>query len=250
MTDENLPIKDDAPTIDEVTAVVLSYTDPNLMVLALENLGWSCTQEIIETLKVARQGVNLGAKMTAIKYLRTLLLASAEASGIIGNVTRSVPGQDGSVTTFSAKHISTALNPKRKQINSEELKNAEQKSEETNEGGSPGDENERERNDNIQPNDTEKTNCGGRTGTDRGRDSSPSPVGGSVGTGDSKSGASAGGVPIGEIFGDDSDAAGDSDYEQPPREGETNHPCIEHRPPSRDRKLYPGVSGIPPEKKE
>ena len=217
-------------TPEDVTSMILSFSDPNLITLLFKQLDWNYSQEIIETLKIARQNVNLASKLSAIKYLRQIIKESAEASGMIGSVSKTYQGADGSQTTFSAKNIVTALESQRKQINSEEIKNAEQRSEETNDVGSP-----------------EEKNGGGADGAGDSKSEPPAevpPPANQQITG-FNGGGSPGSVPIGEIFGDDPDAAGDGDYEQPPKEGSTEHPCIEHRPPSRNRELYPGVSGTP-----
>ncbi len=241
-------------TPEDVTSMILSFSDPNLITLLFEQLDWNYSQEIIETLKIARQNVNLASKLSAIKYLRQIIKESAEASGMIGSVSKTYQGADGSQTTFSAKNIVTALESQRKQINSEEIVNDKTELEEVKDAD-------------VDRESTGSPSSGGDTpqvGSRGDGGNNIRPGEGAVGTGDSKSeppaevtppanqqitvfngGGSPGSVPIGEIFGDDPDAAGGSDYEQPPKEGSTEHPCIEHRPPSRDRKLYPGVSGTP-----
>lgn len=252
---------------EDVTNTILTFSDPNLVSSLFNRLGWGVTEEIKETLTIARQNQNLAAKLSAIKYLRLLVKESAEASGMIGSVSKSFPGKDGSVTTFSAKNISTALNP-RKQIKSEEINNDRKEEEQTDAGGG-----------------SEGEPTGGRTdGADRGRDSdSSSGRGGGTGETDTtstrkrpdcgtnnkpddgqsitKEGPHNGGkqeVNVGghqirshdnkrpDPSGDDFEPAGDSDDEQNNIErqpGGGDNPCIQHRTPTCRQDLYPGVSG-------
>lgn len=233
---------------EEVTSAILSYSDPNLVTGLFEQLGWSPSAEIIETLYIARQNVNLAAKLSAIKYLRQLVRESAEAAGLIGTVSKTVHGRDGSHTTFSARNMATALNPKRKQIKIKEIKNVEQRTEETVDGGSSGKKDGREGDNSPPTNNTKETGNTPSGGPDRGRDRGAGVGGSENGDHNVESGNSAGGaIPIDKIFetrGDHSDADGEgNEYEQPPREGATDNPCVEHRPPTCDRELYPGVSG-------
>lgn len=219
----NNPIeKSEQLSVEDVTSLILSYNDPNLITQILDGCGWCCSEEIIETLKVVRQDVNLGAKMTALRYLRTLLKEAAETSGIIGSVSRTVPGADGSVTTFSAKRIATALNP-RKQIKIQEINNDRRETEQTDDGGGIG----QEGGGGIEGNSQEHAD------TDDAR-----PKASAGGTNISRNEGSAGEtIPRGVVPPD-----GD-DYIEPARDGETGNPCIQHRPPTCDRRLYPGVSG-------
>ena len=228
----NLPEKSEQLSVEDVTSLILSYNDPNLITQILEHYGWSCSQEILETLKVARQDVNLGAKMTAIKHIRTLLREAAEASGMVGKISRIVPGEDGTTTVFSAKRIATAFNP-RKQIKVEEIKNDSREQEETDIGGSP-----------VVP--------GGNTETDPGQDASTGETDFGRGEDEDRSGDNQRQMPeradsernSGEgeddIDGRDNDNERIGGEQQP---GDGDNPCIQHQPPTCDQRLYPGVSG-------
>ena len=247
MTD-NLPQKN---VIDDVAAALLSYSDPNLITAVLRQMGWSPNQEIIETLYVSRQNVNLGAKMTALKHLRALLHVAAEANGLIVTATKTFNDEDGSHTTFSAKGMMKALNPK--PVESKEIQNdrTERKTEEH--PGSIGSEG------------------GGRpAGTDSGRDCDRSPDERGPGdeTGDAVSGCPSadqtsggqceseigeGNRLLGEFTGADFDSIGEDDidrieFDKNPDAG--NSPCIEHQSPTCSQELYPGVSGKGPESNE
>jgi len=204
---ENLP--EVRPSVEDVSAAILSYSDPNLIAGVLNQLGWSCNQEIIETLYMARQNENLSVKLSAIKHLRTLLKEAAEASGLIGNVSRTIPGADGSTMTFSTKRMTTALNPVKK-IDSKEIINDETKQEpETKDvdGGS-----------------LRESDVGAVSGRDNPEGDERHEGGG---------------------YGKESSSGGSGDYIEPARDGDTGHPCIEHRPPTKSRSLYPGISGNP-----
>jgi len=226
----NLPEKIDQPSIDEVTSAILSYNDPQLITTALNSLGWNCNIEILETISVARQNVNLGAKMTAIKYLRTLLQETAEASGYISQVSQTRPGADGGSTTFSAKRISAALNPT-KNVISKEISDDRPK---------PETESEKH----IGITGGEGSGCP-RPNT--GRDSNPSNVRSESGgenterhlTGELDRTSNP------ETETGDSASADTYDFENNIVAGDDNgdNPCIQHRPPTCDPKLYPGISG-------
>jgi len=211
-------MSDEQPTIEAVTSVVLSYNDPQLISTVLDTIGWSCTTEIIETISIAKQNKNLASKLSAIKYLRKLLQDAAEMAGMIGSVSRTVPGADGSQTTFHAKRVALALNPERKKITSIQKEITDGQEERKTEGdvGSVG------------------NDGGGVAGTDSGRSGGTGVVGGEGGTGDGELGK----TPDPLL------------YEAPPKEGETADPCIQHRPPTCDPKLFPGVSSAGKDKSD
>lgn len=257
----------DQITPEEVTSAILSYSDPGLVTSLFNQLGWCPSAEIVETLYIARQNVNLAAKLSAIKYLRQLVRESAEAAGLIGTVSKTIHGKDGSHTTFSARNMATVLNPERKSVIAKEITNVEQRTEgQNNNSGSLGkSDNIGQRSEREGTVGTKETGQGADTGdtgnkpcggTDRGRDRGAGVGGSPVGdqdieSGNSAEGSNTGSIPTSEIFGapgDDSGATEDRDeYKQPPREGATDNPCVEHRPPTCNQDLYPGVSGTPKE---
>ncbi|MGD2065704.1 MAG: hypothetical protein PVI43_00860, partial [Candidatus Bathyarchaeota archaeon] len=94
---------------EDVATTLVSFNDPNLVLSLFRQLGWGLSFEIKETLSIAQQNINLGAKLSAIKHLRTLLREAAEAAGYYGKVTQTISGGDGTSKTFSAKQIANAL---------------------------------------------------------------------------------------------------------------------------------------------
>ena len=105
---------------DEITDVVLSFNDPALIANVFRHMGWSPSLEITETIKLAKQDNDLGVKLRAIKHLRELLRESAEAAGLIANVSQTKPLPGGGNQTFQAKRIIAAMNPT-KQIESNQI---------------------------------------------------------------------------------------------------------------------------------
>lgn len=223
-------------TPEEALSMILSFNDANLVSMLFEKRGWSLSEEIKETLSVARQNVNLGAKMTALKHLRTLVKEAAEASGYIAKVSTTIPSEDGSHTTFSANRIAAALNPKKpKKIESIQ--------------GDSNDKEERKPEQEPERNPVEPVESdGGRSASaDRGRDSE-------TGNGRSEDGRSPetrtdSKYPDSFEFPSAEDTA-----DRRPSEGQDRanisllpeggeNPCIQHRPPTCERRLYPGVSG-------
>jgi hypothetical protein len=206
----NLPAKSESHDIDKITSTILEFNDANIVADIFQQLGWSLSQEIIETLSVVRQDVNLGAKMTAIKHLRKLLEESAEQAGLIAKVSKTVPSDDGSSITFSAKRIAAVLSrPKPVKSTTIENKESDNDTRETKRrqteitGGSRSSEDTPER----------QSATGNSARTDGGRDS---------GTGNKRGGS-----------GDD--VTGQCTFGEP-------SPCIKHRPPGRDIDLYPGIA--------
>lgn len=232
----NLPEKPEEMSVEDVTSLVLSYNDPNLITQILTSCGWGVSEEIFETLKVVRQNLNLGAKMTAIKHLRTLLKESAEAAGMIGSVSRTIPGADGSTTVFSAKRITTALNP-RKQIKSEEINDGrKERTEQTDTGGSPESEGGGDAGDGSRGAD-----AGGGSDSSSGEHIGTDEIGTATPAGDNSSEERS----SGDDFGSAGDGDGDDERRAAASEGidNTDNPCIQHQPPTCRRDLYPGVSG-------
>lgn len=244
MADSNLP---EQVNPDEVTDLILSYNDPNLVSNLLDVFGWSVKTEILETLKIAKQDLNMSAKLKAIQYLRTIIRETAEASGMLRTVSQQVKGDDGSISTFSAKNVMTRLNPSRKRIPNQEKPNVQEEKERQTErsaednGGSPGAE-----------------SAGGSipepAAVERGDDTGDSKHRGGDEAERSVSGrehdTSGYGIPIdtqGGCTGDAprrDDGAGDVPGHIQD-EGSGGHPCVQQQPPTCDRNLYPGISGPP-----
>lgn len=192
-------------TAEEVTDVVLSYNDPNLVANVFKQLRWSPSLEIVEVLKLARQDTNLSVKLRAIKQLREMMKDAAEASGLIANVSQSQPLPGGGSTTFQAKRVVSAMNPTKK-IESNQIgdQNNEQEREESNRAG-----------DRPEGGRTDDPSAGCRTDD---------------GTGDDKLGRS--------TDGDDGEATGPGGGLHPTDE----HPCEKTRRPECNQKLFPGIS--------
>ncbi len=112
--------KTEQPNPDDVLSAITSFNDPAIIVGIFKELGWSYTFEIKEWLMMARQNANLAVKSKALIQLRKLLREAAETSGLIANVSSTVPNPQGGHTTFSAKRIAGVLNPA-KQIESTEI---------------------------------------------------------------------------------------------------------------------------------
>jgi hypothetical protein len=238
---DNLPTKN--TSIEEVLAAITSFNDANIVTSIFHQLGWDCSQEILETLSVARQHINLGAKMTAIKHLRKLLQESAEASGISAKVSKTIPGQDGEFTTFSARRMIQSLNPTKEvksTIVNKEEKTDDRKKEEPKAigGGSPETEDKRgsdEGNKESSIGHESRKEIEGRSesssysGADAGRDTP---------TGDER-GKSGGQIEDWESNG----RTNDGDTEQQTSDDSSYKPCIKHRPPASGDNLFPGVCG-------
>lgn len=226
----NLPVKSEQSSVNEVSAAILSFSDPNIIANVFASKGWTFTEEIKETLSVVHQNVNLAAKMTALKHMRSLVKEAAEAAGLVAKVSRTIPGPGGEQTTFSANRIAMALNPVKQventQISEREKDVKEEKQETIVDGGST---------------ETENRETGGCSGYDSKRGEGVSGIednklsgrgsAGSDGEGDSDSGSERC-VGGGEVDGEDSDSAGNN-----------SSPCVQHRPPTCDPKLFPGVGG-------
>jgi len=220
----------------DAAMMISSLGDTNLVVSMFDSLGWTFTDEIREVLKLVRQNTNLPAKLNAIKYLREILREAAETSGMIANVTRTIPGHDGESTTFHARGIVDALHPeKRKQVDSTMKGNEDERREgdgqEPDRGCNPEDGQETP----AESGDCERTN-----------DSRDTPAPGDSGE---RGGENAGGD--GEVWGSGTDS-----YDAPTTEeggsGEdvcvkSNGPCVQHNPPTCELRLYPGVTGVPPD---
>lgn len=240
MTEQNLPAKQE-PFTEQITNAILSFSDPNLVAMAFAQLGWTFGDEIRETLQVVRQSGNLGAKMTALKHLRSLIKEAAETAGLVGKVSKTFQGPGGEQTTFSANRIALALNP---------VKQVESKSyvprQELKLGESSNEQQEQETESNRSGFGSEDAGGANAGRTKSGRDSGPSlercgdgreasqPTGGADNETHDTSEIFGGGVNNDE--GGLIDAC-DTDGEQP------GNSCVQLRPPTCDPKLFPGISG-------
>lgn len=99
---------------DDILTAITSFNDPSIIVNMFKTLGWSYSLEIQETLALARQNANLSIKFKAIKYLRDLLREAAETSGLVANVSHTIPNSGGGHTTMSGKRIAGMLSPVKK----------------------------------------------------------------------------------------------------------------------------------------
>lgn len=122
--------KSESPNPDDVLSAITSFNDPAIIVGIFKELGWSYTFEIKEWLMMARQNANLAVKSKALIQLRKLLREAAETSGLIANVSSTIPNPQGGHTTFSAKRIAGVLNPA-KQIESTEIEGTQNDQKET-----------------------------------------------------------------------------------------------------------------------
>lgn len=244
-------------SIEEVQNAILSFNDANIVTNIFKQLGWSVNEELLETISIARQSINLASKLSAIKYLRKLLNEAAEASGMLAKVSRTVPGQDGGMTTFSATQMAQSLNPTKKvestELNQEKQNDRqEQKPEPVEIGrGRPRTESTRDPSAGIDTNELfapgtqrlgESGNAGGENGTTDKRSDKSS-------TGEhSRDETSECEGPDAEDGRNNSpsESANRRQGERKDRKSNTGfgirNPCVQHRPPNGSSKLFPGVS--------
>jgi len=217
MTNE---IKKSEPNPDDVLTAITSFNDPAIIINIFKDLGWTYSFEIREWLAMARQNANLSVKAKALIQLRKLLREAAETSGLIANVSQTVPNSQGGVTTFHAKRIAGMLNPT-KQIKStiKEIQNDEQKEirTESNRGS-----NRRQSHSQGETSGTDSNTSGTDTGrTDCNR---------SGGLGDVKQSGDR--QTPGTVAG-----AGEGNTG-----AEIDNPCIKTNSPTCDHDLFPGIS--------
>ena len=226
-----MPNEIEQPNPDDVLKAITSFNDPSIITNIFNELGWSYSMEIRETLMMAKQNANLSIKFKAIKHLRELLREAAEAAGYVANVSSTAPNAAGGHTTFSAKRIAGILNPVKK-IKSTEIKEPQNEQKETNK--------------------SETKHNPIRDNSDRGCDREPSTVEESVdeqhisGT-DTRRAFPLGDADIGGTEPPDGGetprrpkSADSAENKQAPSEG--GNPCIKTRPPTCDRDLFPGIS--------
>jgi len=224
----------------QAVQMIATLGDPNLVAAVFDQFGWSFSEEVSELLKIVRQNMNLPAKLNAIKQLRTIMRESAEASGMIANVSRTVPGANGESTTFQAKGIAAALNPiHRKQVESTVKGTDDEQEEKHLDSGC------------NQRNDREGDGVSGGCSTEDGPEASDA-----SGDSDERCGGNAG--IDGEVRGS---ASGERAPEENPESGDSGGPddvgtggddigtpknfCVQHNPPTSNLRLYPGVTGLP-----
>jgi hypothetical protein len=238
----NNPIeKSEQISPEDATGLILSFGDVNLVSSLFERNGWTLSEEIRETLIIARQNQNLGAKLSALKYLRQLVKETMETSGMVAKVSRTIVDGEG-VTTFSAKRIATALNPTKK-TESKEIPNVEQEQHTETEEIDAGGCSEQEAGGRL----------GGSAGTDPGRDSDAG-AGRLSSTNEIGTETSAGylsEVPECDSPRDEIQSQNNDDQLGiPPGDDDTDNPCIQHRPPTCNQQLYPGVAGSGPAERQ
>lgn len=234
MTNE---IEKSEPSPDDVLTAITSFNDPAIIVNIFKDLGWTYSFEIREWLAMARQNANLSVKAKALIQLRKLLREAAETSGLIANVSQTVPNAQGGMTTFHAKRIAGMLNPT-KQIKSigKEIQNDEQKEirTESNRGSDRGQsqtENpEKSINEQLRPRETSRADpCTSGTDTRRAFPSGDVDSGGIESPdGGETTRARRNKIPT-RTDSEDNDS-------------EESNPCVKTRPPTCDHVLFPGVS--------
>lgn len=218
---------------EDAMAAMLSFSDPNILTSIMGQLGWSFSVEIEETIKLAQQSENLSIKLRAIKHLRELLNDAAEKSGMVADVSRTIPGDDGSHTTYHAKQMAAALSPVPKQVKSKVIEVQENEQEkEIHDGTSPG-----------EPTET----------------SAESPASVPGGDGQDSGGLNGGGGPDGIPQVGRGEGDGQSSTEsvtgRGPQEGNGGYkeridaggnPCVDNKPPTGvNPELFRGVTGAP-----
>jgi|GEM_PF-4468348 len=216
----NNEIEKPEPSPDDVLAAIQSFNDPTIITNIFRELGWSYSLEIRETLIMAKQNANLSIKFKAIKHLRELLREAAETSGYVANVSQTYPNAQGGHTTFQAKRLANMLNPT-KQIEAtiKESKNDRKEESPT----EPNRECDRQESRDTQDTSSSSEGCP-RPTTNSGRD------GDSGGTKPPDGEETSRPVPGGA-------SSGDSHSAESP-----DNPCIKTKPPTCDRKLFPGIS--------
>lgn len=224
--------KSQQPDPDEVLTAITSFNDPSIITNIFKELNWTYSFEIKEWLAMARQNANLAVKSKALIQLRKLLREAAEAAGYTAKVSQTIPNAQGGQTTFSAKRIAGILNPVKK-IESTEVKELQNDKEEARtEPNRGGDRGEGER-----PKSPGEIHEGISDGTDTFERFPPERGGGradsdrDVGLGGTEppDGGETSGRPGVRLTGDNSDS-------------KESNPCIEVRPPTGNKELYPGVS--------
>ena len=235
--------KTEQPNPDDVLSAITSFNDPAIIVGIFKELGWSYTFEIKEWLMMARQNANLAVKSKALIQLRKLLREAAETSGLIANVSSTVPNPQGGHTTFSAKRIAGVLNPA-KQIESTEIEGTQndKAKETTNESDRGSDRGE------------SQDEGGLETGGQDTRDTFPSSEGCPGPTPDPERDGGLGGTEPpdgGEVSGvghretNNGRGMAKESSETPNQQNsptDRENPCIKTQPPTGDRDLFPGIS--------
>ena len=103
---------------------LVQFTDMSVFLNTLDACNWTGTTEIEEILKIAKQDMNLAAKLSAIKYLHELLKDAMETSGLLVRATKTIHNDNGDVLTFTADLVTAAL-PPAKEIPSHVKRNEE-----------------------------------------------------------------------------------------------------------------------------
>jgi hypothetical protein len=215
--------KSKQPSPDDVLAALQSFNDPSIIINMFKELGWNYSVEIRETLVMAKQNANLSIKFKAVKHLRELLREAAEVAGYAANVSQTIKDPEGGQTTFSAKRIAGILNPVKK-IESTEIKEL------------PNDKSREIKSDR----ESNRAESGVSEGTDTleqfplERDSGRAESNRDVGSGGTEPPDGGASQRLGRHGGNSSTKTSSG--------SSGDHPCIEIRPPTGDKKLFPGIS--------
>lgn len=225
MSESNIE-KTGRPNHDEVLAAITSFNDPAIITNIFRDLGWSYSLEIKETLTLAKQNANLSIKFKAIRHLRELLREAAETSGYTARVSQTIPDARGGTTTFSAKRIANVLNPM-KQIESTEIKELPNDQKETR--TEPNRESNREQN-TAETRETKRFT--GECDSDSDSSTSIRDTGRAF--------------PLGDVDSGGTESENRGETPRPVSRGgddiSSGNPCIQTRPPTCDRDLFPGIS--------
>lgn len=95
---------------------LVQFTDAGTFLTTLDQCNWTGATEIEEILTIARQNINLGAKLSAIKYLREILKDTMESSGLLVRATKTMHNPNGDTLSFTADLVTAALPPARKGV--------------------------------------------------------------------------------------------------------------------------------------
>lgn len=94
----------------EQAAKITAFTDPVTLIEVYETLDWTHDEEVGILLEIARNSEAKGTeRLNAIKLLREILYVALGSSGMKAHVTKTVPGDGGSVMTFSTDLVAGAL---------------------------------------------------------------------------------------------------------------------------------------------
>jgi len=90
-----------------------NFTDPGTILYVLGKSGWTIETAITNLVKIATDASKESVQLNAIKYLNTLVQDAMVRSGLMVTATRTMPGEDGSVTKFTGTMVSDSLKTQR-----------------------------------------------------------------------------------------------------------------------------------------